>query len=162
MHLAQLNIADAQFQTDASEMVGFTGRIDAINALAERADGFVWRLTDDGPEDGALSLRMEGHGPMTLVNMSVWENVESLFQFVYKTAHAKVMREERPIFNRIPTDHMVLWWVEEGHTPDLNEAKAKLDEIRANGPTPSAFSFAIPFNENGEPIKTNFPKKDCA
>ena len=162
MHLAQLNIADAQYATHAPEMVGFTGRIEAINALADRAEGFVWRMTDDGPEDGALSLRMEGLGPDTLVNMSVWENIEGLFQFVYKTAHAKVMREERPVFHLMPTEHMVLWWVEEGHVPNLNEAKSKLDEIRAKGSTPSAFSFAIPFNELGEPIRPQFPKKDCA
>lgn len=162
MHLAQLNIADAKYAVDSAELAGFTGRIDAINALADRADGFVWRMTDDGPEDGALSLRMEGLGPDTLVNMSVWRDIQSLYHFVYKTAHTKVMREERPVFHRMPTEHMVLWWVQESHIPDLNEAKAKLDMIRANGSSPEAFSFALPFNETGEPITPEFPRKDCA
>jgi hypothetical protein len=162
MQLAQLNIAEARFETDAPEMSEFTGRIDAINALADRAPGFVWRLTDEGPEDGALSLRMEGLGASTLVNMSVWENIESLFHFVYKTAHTKVMREERPTFNRIPTEHMVLWWIKDGHIPTLSEAEAKLNMIRANGSTPAAFSFAVPFDEKGRAITPQFPKKDCA
>ena len=162
MQLAQLNIADAKFETDADQMVGFTGRIDAINALADRADGFVWRMVDDGPEDGALTLRMEGHGPMTLVNMSVWTDIESLFHFVYKTAHTKVMQGKGKWFTPIPRQHMVLWWIEDGHIPDLDEAKAKLDLIRSNGSSPEAFSFALPFDENGKPVAPEFPKKDCA
>lgn len=162
MHLVQLNIADAQYATEAPEMVGFTGRIEAINALADRADGFVWRMTDDGPGDGALALRHEGFGPDTLVNMSVWEDIQSLYHFVYKTAHTKVMREERQNFHRLPTEHMVLWWAEEGHIPTLDEAYAKLSLLREKGASPEAFSFALPFDEAGEPIKAVFPKKDCA
>lgn len=162
MQLAQLNIADAKFETDADQMVGFTGRIDAINALADRADGFVWRMVDDGPEDGALTLRMEGHGPMTLVNMSVWTDIESLFHFVYKTAHTKVMQGKGKWFSPIPRQHMVLWWIEDGHIPNLDEAKAKLDLIRSNGSSSEAFSFALPFDENGKPVAPEFPKKDCA
>jgi hypothetical protein len=162
LHLVQLNIADAQYATEAPEMVGFTGRIEAINALADRADGFVWRMTDDGPGDGALALRHEGFGPDTLVNMSVWEDIQSLYHFVYKTAHTKVMREERQNFHRLPTEHMVLWWAEEGHVPTLDEAYAKLSLLRENGALPAAFSFALPFDETGKPVKPAFPKKDCA
>lgn len=162
MHLAQLNIADAKFETDRPEMHGFTSRIEAINALADRANGFVWRMVDYGPEDGALSLRMEGQGPMTLVNMSVWESVEALYQFVYQTAHAKVMRGKPDWFSDMPKTHMVLWWVEDGHTPDLNEARQKLDLIRASGPTPDAFSFTVPFDETGHPLTPPMGRKDCA
>lgn len=143
-------------------MVGFTGRVDAINALADRAPGFVWRLVDDGPEDGALSLRMEGHGPETLVNMSVWDSVEALYGFVYQTAHAKVMQGKDDWFAPMPVAHMVLWWVEDGHIPDLNEARAKLDLLRAKGPTPAAFSFALPFDTTGQPITPQMGRKDCA
>ncbi|GLQ19390.1 DUF3291 domain-containing protein [Algimonas porphyrae] len=162
MKLAQLNIADARFETDEPQMHGFTSRIDAINALADRAPGFVWRMVDDGPEDGALSLRMEGHGPMTLVNMSVWESVEALYGFVYQTAHAKVMRGKADWFTPTIDTHMVLWWVEDGHIPNLDEAKAKLDRIRVKGPTPDAFSFTVPFDETGIPITPPMGRKDCA
>lgn len=162
MHLAQLNIADSLHPVEAPEMAGFTGRVDAINALADRAPGFVWRMVDDGPEDGALSLRMEGQGPNTLVNMSVWESVEDLYRFVYQTAHAKVMRGKDDWFVAMPVSHMVLWWVEDGHIPDLNEAREKLDLLRANGPSPEAFSFTVPFDEAGCPVTPPMGKKDCA
>lgn len=162
MQLAQLNIADARFETDQPEMAGFTDRIDAINALADRADGFVWRLVDDGPEDGALSLRMEGHGPMTLVNMSVWESVEALYAFVYQTAHAKVMRGKADWFTPMSNAHIVLWWVEDGHIPNLDEAREKLDLLRSIGPGPDAFSFTMPFDENGRPMSPPMGRKECA
>jgi len=162
MQLAQLNIADAKHEMEAPELHGFVSRIAAINALADRAEGFIWRLEDDGPEPGALSLRMEGLGPDTLVNMSVWQDLNALYQFVYKTAHAKVMQEERPQFHRIPTEHMVLWWIEDGHIPNLDEARLKLDLIRENGPEPDAFSFAHPFDEKGRTMRSLFTQKDHA
>ncbi len=162
MQLAQLNIADAKHEMTAPELAGFVSRIDMINAVGDRSEGFIWRLEDDGPGPGALSLRMEGLGPDTLVNMSVWESLDTLYNFIYKTAHTKVMREERPNFHRIPKDHMVLWWIRDGHMPNLEEAREKLDLIRANGSAPEAFSFTCPFDENGQPIRSVFTKKEIA
>jgi len=162
MQLAQLNIAEALYGTDDARMAGFTGRIDAINAMADRSPGFIWRLVDDDETDGALSLRMEGEGDYTLVNMSVWADIESLFGFVYKTAHAKVMSGKEDWFKPMSRNYIVLWWVDDGHIPSMDEAKKKLDMIRAKGPCPAAFDFQTPFSENGAPVKTNFPKKDCA
>jgi len=162
VQLAQLNIAEAKYGTDDARMEGFTGRVDIINAMADRSAGFIWRLTDDDETDGALSLRMEGQNDYTLVNMSVWADIESLFHFIYKTAHAKVMQGKDDWFNPLSKNYMVLWWVEDGHIPSMDEAKEKLDTIRAHGPSPLAFDFQTPFSENGTPIKTKFPKKDCA
>ncbi|WP_371397757.1 DUF3291 domain-containing protein [Fretibacter rubidus] len=162
MQLAQLNIAEGVVAMDDPQMQPFTGRIDAINALADRTDGFIWRLTDDDADiDGALSLRLPGDDT-TLVNMSVWDSVEALFSFVYKTAHAKVMTDNRENFVDMPKQHFVLWWVEDGHIPPLTEAKARLDDLRDNGPNPHAFTFAMPFSAEGQPITPSFPKKDCA
>ena len=162
MQLAQLNIAQGVAAMDDPQMQPFTGRIDAINGMADRADGFVWRLTDeDGDIDGALSLRLPDD-EQTLVNMSVWRDIESLFGFVYKTAHAKVMTSNRDNFVTMPKQHMVLWWVEDGHIPTLSEAKVKLEAIRANGPSPEAFDFNTPFSNGGHAITPQFPKKDCA
>ncbi len=162
MQLAQLNIAEAKYGTEDARMDGFTGRVDIINAMADRSPGFIWRLTDDDETDGALSLRMEGQNDYTLVNMSVWADIESLFHFIYKTAHAKVMQGKDDWFNPLSKNHMVLWWVEDGHIPSMDEAKEKLDAIRANGPSPKAFDFQTPFNAAGRPVKPNFPQKDCA
>ena len=162
MQLAQLNIAEGVVSMEAPQMESFTGRIDAINAMADRAAGFIWRLTDDDDDiDGALSLRLPGDDK-TLVNMSVWKDLDSLFGFVYKTAHAKVMTANRDNFAVIPQQHMVLWWIEDGHIPTIPEAKQKLDGIRANGPSPEAFDFNTPFSQSGQSLSPSFPKKDCA
>ena len=161
MQLAQLNIAEAKYGTEDARMDGFTGRVDFINAMADRSPGFIWRLVDDDETDGALSLRMEGQNDYTLVNMSVWADIESLFHFIYKTAHAKVMQGKDDWFNPLSKNHMVLWWIEDGHIPSMDEAKEKLGAIRAHGPSPEAFDFQTPFSEGGMPVKTNFPKKDC-
>lgn len=162
MHLAQLNIGEVLFPTGDPRMAGFTDRIDVVNALADRADGFIWRMVDDTSDtDGALDLRLPGAAD-TLVNMSVWRDVESLYQYVYKTAHAKVMRDRADWFVPLKTRHMVLWWVPEGHIPDLTEARDKLEHLKANGPTPHAFDFDSPFDGAGAPIISVFPKKDCA
>jgi len=143
-------------------MDGFTRNIDRINALADRAEGFVWRMVDETSDtDGALDLRLPGDEDM-LVNMSVWENVESLYAYVYKTAHAKMIGKRELWFETMSEEYMVLWWVEDGHIPTLNEAKSKLDLLRQKGPTPAAFSFSIPYDETGSPLKSQFPKKDCA
>lgn len=161
MQLAQLNIAESLYPMTDARMLSFTGRIEATNLLAERSPGFIWRLEDDSDVDGALELRLPGD-ENTLVNMSIWADIESLYSFVYKTAHAKVMSRNSDNFKSLVTNHFVLWWIKDGHIPDLIEAKAKLDALRANGPSPKAFDFQTPFSESGKPIKTNFPKKDCA
>jgi len=162
LHLAQLNIAESIHPMTDPRMQSFTSRIDAINALADRSPGFVWRLTDDDEDvDGALSLRLPGD-ENTLVNMSVWENIESLFGFVYKTVHAKVMTDNRDNFRDMVTNHFVLWWVPERHIPDLVEAKSRLDRLRKDGPSPDAFTFRLMFSETCEPLALTLPKKDCA
>lgn len=162
MQLAQLNIAKSVYPMTDPRMLPFTGRIDAINALSDRSPGFVWRLVDEDDDvDGALSLRLPGD-QNSVVNMSVWESVEALFSFVYKTAHAKVMSDNKDNFVPFESNAFVLWWVEDGHIPDLTEAKDRLDHLRANGPVPRAFTFKCPFSESGHPLNIDFPKKDCA
>lgn len=138
-HLAQVNIARAVAPLDDSQMAGFVERLDDINALAESSPGFVWRLkTEDG---NATSLRPYDDERI-LVNLSVWQSPEDLQQFVYRSAHAQVMRQRRQWFERFGDVYMALWWIEPGHTPTVDEAKERLRYLQLNGESDFSFSFA--------------------
>lgn len=159
--LAELNIAEAIYAMDDDRMHGFTSRIDAVNSLADRADGFVWRLIDDTDMGGALSLRPFPN-PNMLVNMSVWDDVPSLYDFVYKTVHTKVMDGKPAWFSHLKGHNTVMWWVPTGHIPTLAEAKEKLALLDDIGPSKDAFSFKQIFTAEGKLLVWNAPEKDYA
>jgi hypothetical protein len=139
--LAQLNIAQMRTPIDSPEMADFVANLDRINALADNAPGFVWRLqSDDG---NATSLRPFGDD--TLVNMSVWADVQSLSDYVYKSLHVEIMKRRKEWFDRMEEAYHVLWWVPAGHRPDEAEAMQRLQILRAMGPTERAFTFKQPF-----------------
>jgi hypothetical protein len=139
--LAQLNIAVMKEPLESPGMADFVANLDRINALAEASPGFVWRLqSDDGNATAFRPL-----GETTLVNMSVWRDVESLNQYVYKTAHAEIMRRRNEWFEKMKEAFVVLWWVPAGHRPGIDEAIAKLEHLRAHGPTETAFTFKKAF-----------------
>ena len=141
-HIAQLNIARAVDEMDSEVMGGFVSRLEEINALADRSPGFVWRLQSE--EGDATALRVF-EDPLMLVNMSVWRSIEELKEFVYRSAHVELIRDREAWFEKLGTAHQVLWWVPEGHVPSVEEAKAKLELIRENGPSPEAFTFGKHF-----------------
>lgn len=151
-HLAQLNIANFLTSRDDPSVAGFIDNLDRINALAEQSDGFVWRLKGDEEED-ALAFNPYGDG--TIVNMSVWRDVESLFAYTYKTAHAQIMARRKEWFHMPAENHFVLWWVPEGHTPTLPEAIDRLDTLREEGPSSLAFHFKQAYDPIGGPINPN-------
>jgi Domain of unknown function (DUF3291) len=135
--LAQLNIAHMRVPMDSPEMADFVANLERINALADAAPGFVWRLQSE--EGNATALRPFGDD--TLVNLSVWRSVEVLSDYVYKSAHVDIMKRRREWFERTPEATTVLWWVPVGHRPDENEALQKLQTLRAMGPSDKAFGF---------------------
>ncbi len=143
--LAQLNIAVMKAPLDSPELADFVANLDRINALAEASPGYVWRLqTDDGD---ATALRPLGEN--VLLNMSVWRDAEALNEYVYRSDHAGIMRRRREWFERMGEAYMVLWWVPAGHRPDVAEALVRLEKLRAEGPTPFAFSFRQAFPPPG-------------
>jgi len=140
--LAQLNIGIVKGPMDSPVMADFVANLDRINALAEGSPGFVWRLkTDDGDATAIRPFEDEN----MLVNMSVWRDVESLNQYVYKSAHVEIMRKRKQWFERMSEAYMVLWWVPKGQRPSVAEAIARLEILRANGPGPQAFTFRQAF-----------------
>ena len=141
--LAQLNIGIIKGLIDSPVMAEFVANLDRINALAERTPGFVWRLQTE--EGNATAIRPYPENENMAVNMSVWRDVESLSKYVYSSAHVEIMRRRREWFAKMDQAFMVLWWVPRGHRPSIEEAKAKLEILRAKGPTADAFTFRQAF-----------------
>lgn len=138
MHLAQLNIARMRGARDSEIMSEFFARLDEINALGERAPGFVWRLQD---ETGNATGIQAFDDNWLIVNMSVWESPDALKAFTYLSAHADVMRRRRQWFEKHAEAYLVLWWIPHGYLPTIEEAKARLGHLQANGETEFAFTF---------------------
>ena len=142
--LAQINIAQAKAEMDTETMSNFMARLDEINSIADNADGFVWRLQSE--EGDSTSIRVFDD-PLLLVNISVWDDIESLKNYVYKSLHVELIRDRDAWFNKLETMHQTLWWVPKGHIPTTQEAKEKLDIIRESGPSQEAFTFGRNFNK---------------
>lgn len=136
-HLAQLNIAKLKFALDAPEMAGFVDQLEAINALADDAPGFVWRLQTDEGDATAIDY----FGPDYLVNMSVWESIKALHDYVYRSSHREVLARRKEWFDYLQQAYSVLWWIPKGHIPTVEEAGDRLDRLRNEGPNAKAFTF---------------------
>jgi hypothetical protein len=139
--LAQLNVGLAKGPMDGPVMAGFAAELDRINALADGAPGFVWRLQT---EDGDATAIRPYEDERMMVNMSVWESIEELRRFVYTTGHTAVMRRRKLWFEKLDT-YVVLWWVPAGHEPTIDEAKERLAHLADHGPTAYAFTFRASF-----------------
>jgi hypothetical protein len=141
-HLAQANIGRIRAPLEDPIMEGFRTQLDPINALADRSPGFVWRLqTEDG---NAMAIRPFADERMA-INMSVWESLDALQQFVYRTAHVGPLRDRKQWFERIEGPILVLWWIPAGHVPTVAEAQERLGHLKEHGPTAHAFTFRTPF-----------------
>ncbi|MBM9623652.1 DUF3291 domain-containing protein [Streptomyces zhihengii] len=138
-HLAQLNVATLRYPLDDPRIAPFVEMLDPVNAAADGAPGFVWRLVGDGSGD-ATGLRPAGDD--VIVNLTVWESQEALWDFTYRSGHLEVMRGRRDWFARHVEAHLVLWWVPAGHIPTVAEALDRLAHLRTHGPSPRAFTFA--------------------
>jgi hypothetical protein len=138
LHLAQLNVARPRAEMDDPQMAEFKAALDPINGLAEAAQGFVWRLTDGFGAD-ATSIRL-GNGEL-MVNLSVWDSRDALWNFAYRSPHMDYLRRRREWFHQLAEAYQVLWWVPAGHLPTVAEAAGRLEALRSQGPSPAAFTF---------------------
>ena len=137
--LAQLNVARLLAPIDAPETADFVASLEPVNARADTAPGFVWRLQT---ESGDATAVRASDDPLLIVNLTVWDSVEALEAFAYREAsHLAVLRRRREWFERPTEASTVLWWVARGHVPTLDEALDRLAVLRAGGPSPQAFTF---------------------
>lgn len=140
--IAQVNIARMVAPIESPEMADFVGLLDEINELADKSPGFVWRLqTEEGDATGYRPYEDD----KILVNLSVWETIEDLKNYVYKSAHGKVMQRRREWFEKFKGMYMVMWWVKAGHIPSVKEAKEKLEYLSEHGESELAFTFKQEF-----------------
>ncbi len=142
MHLAQINIGRMKAPLDDPSMHGFMSRLDELNELAERSEGFVWRLQG---ADGNNTYLRPYEDERIIVNMSVWASVEQLRAYTYGTMHAELLKQRRDWFEKFDGVFLALWWIPVGHIPTIGEAKARLASLGEHGPTPFAFTFKTPF-----------------
>ena len=140
--LAQVNVGLVRVPVDAPRLAGFVEMLEPINALADSAPGFVWRLqTEDGD---ATAIRAFEDDRM-LMNMSVWESVEELADFVFASRHVDVMRKRREWFHPLTQAYTTMWWIPAGTIPTVDEARRRLELLERLGPTAEAFTFRMPF-----------------
>lgn len=141
-HVAQVNMGRIKAPLDDASMAGFMGRLDEINALADRSPGFVWRLQTS---EGNATYFRPYDDDRILLNMSVWKTIEDLKHYVYRTIHAEVMRERQKWFEKFEGAFIALWWVPVGHIPGIDEAKKRIAHLNSHGPTQFAFTFKTIF-----------------
>jgi hypothetical protein len=141
-NLAQINIAKAISSMDSEIMKGFVDRLDEMNNLADVSPGFIWRLKAEGD---AATTNDAYEDPSIIVNMSVWNDLESLKHYVYKSAHLELLKDKNAWFHKMPKAHHTLWWVPVSHTPSISEGKERLEHFQENGASEFAFNFVKSF-----------------
>ena len=139
MYLAELNIAEWKVAPDSLQAQPFMRAIDKVNAVADRSPGFVWRHQDES--GNAIGTDHPWSDRNVIVNMSVWESPQALEHYVWNTVHRAIYRRKDEWFAHMRMAHFVMWWVKPGHTPTLDEAKARLDHLNEHGNTDMAFGW---------------------
>jgi hypothetical protein len=136
-HLAQFNIARIKYPLDDPRMADFVDNVARVNGLADKIEGFVWRLQDES--GNAMGMEVYGD-PRILPNLTVWQNVEALERFVWKTVHSRFYGRREEWFEPIETP-LVMWWVPAGARPSLEEGVVRIDHLKAHGPSDYAFGW---------------------
>jgi hypothetical protein len=141
--LAEVNIARLKEPLDSPLLADFVAALDPVNAAADLAPGFLWRLkTDDGNATSILAFEWDRAGSAgVIVNMSVWESVDALAAYVYSDTHRQVLQRRRTWFQKMTEAHLALWWIPRGHVPTVGEAEERVLRLREDGPTPYAFTL---------------------
>ena len=140
--LAQINIARLIAPLDDPRIAGFVSQLEPINALAEVAPGFVWRLKSD---TGNATDIVYSDDPFVIVNMSVWESVDALKDYAYSSKHVQVYRERARWFEKPAKPNYCIWWVPAGHLPTVAEGRERLAHYQEHGATPYSFWFSQRF-----------------
>ena len=151
--VTQVNIGRLVAPLDSPQLADFVANLDPVNALADLAPGFVWRMqTEDGNNLAVRGFEADGAGSGggIVINMSVWESVETLAAYAYSEGHRAVLRRRREWFELMKEAYMAAWWIPRGHIPTVREAEDRVHHLRKHGPTPQAFTLKVHFPPPGD------------
>jgi hypothetical protein len=148
-----MNIGRFRAALDDDEMREFVAALDPIDLLGEASEGFVWRLvTDDGRPSSFLPVA-DDEDPLEAINLTVWESIDALRHYTYRSGHAMYLRRRREWFEPPTGPHLVCWWIPAGTVPTVAEGRARLARLTSDGPTPVAFTLAHAFDPEGRRIQ---------
>jgi hypothetical protein len=137
-YLVHVNIAAARASLDDPLMKGFVDRIGEIDALAQSWPGFIAQPTP--PDEGQI------YPGNMLVNVSIWETVDTLRDFTYASRHAEALKMRAEWFVHSDLPNYLLYWALSGQMPTEVEIQRRFDYLHQHGATPFAFSFKHPFS----------------
>jgi len=137
-HLAELNIGRLLHPLDDPRMADFADNLDRVNGIADRSEGFVWRLKG---ESGNATGIQAFDDPRIILNISLWESVDALERYVWQTVHKRFYGRRHEWFDRFEGPYFVMWWVPAGHRPTVEEAVERLRHLKDNGPSEFAFGW---------------------
>jgi Domain of unknown function (DUF3291) len=158
MHLAQLNVGRLRAPLDDPAIDDFRTNLEPVNALAEVSPGFVWRLQDEGGDATGIKLFDDD---LKIINLTVWESIEALADFTYRSGHVEFLRRRREFFEAPSQPILCLWWIPEGTIPTPREALNRLEHLRTHGPTPTAFTFRHRFEPGDVEARTGDDRDAC-
>jgi len=118
----------------------------ALNELAEKSKGFIWQHKFDSsivPE--TLMVKGDEYLP---VNLSVWQSIDDLYEYVYKTTHGEILHRKADWLKKIQQMHTAIWHVPSGHIPSVEEANERFLLLQSKGETPNSFTFKKRFLES--------------
>ena len=152
-HIAEINVARMKgVNIDDPIMNEFVENLESVNNLAESSEGFVWRLKDENNDATSFNPYKD---EQIIINVSVWESIESLENFVFKTFHSDFLRRRKEWFKSYGKIHTAMWWVPKGNYPTVQEAVDKLDYLQKNGSSEIVFDYK---NKFPEPVKPPDPR----
>jgi hypothetical protein len=158
MHLAQLNVGRLRAPVDDPAIDDFRNNLEPVNALAEASPGFVWRLQDENGDATGIKLFDDD---LEIINLTVWQSIDALADFVYRSAHVDFLRRRREWFEAPGQPIQCLWWIPEGTIPTPHEALARLQDLRRHGPTPTAFTFRHRFEPGDDAARPGSARDAC-
>lgn len=132
-YLIHANIAVAREALDHPIMADFVEIADEIDEIAHNSPGFVAQPT---PRDEGSIFKGK-----YLLNLSIWDTVESLRDFTYSNAHKLALTRREDWFIQGERYNYVLYWSQRESLPTEKEIKARIDYLRFKGPSPYAFTF---------------------